>query len=236
MPLCTWCLDSDDKTLKLKYFETLFSCYKLQHLYSVCVYRTGLYIKYTFHIKARKSESHQSVDVYIYILARLDWLLLKCSVMMMRMLASWLNRDRTAEYQSNSYTTLNCHCFHIKTKQNIRYLIKHHGHFGHFGKMVGCLERIRLPSSQSFYYFQAGKLNVNRYATKKTVTQGKIKIYVKLQSLCEVSLRDECWPWQTSGKIILLFMLGMLDIALLTTNASQLKYVLSVRFFYKKIF
>ena len=112
--------------------------------------------------------------------------------MMMRMLASWLNRDRTAEYQSNSYTTLNCHCFHIKTEQNIRYLIKHHGHFGHFGKMVGCLERIRLPSSQSFYYFQAGKLNVNRYATKKTVTQGKIKIYVKLQSLCEVSLRDEC--------------------------------------------
>ena len=87
-----------------------------------------------------------------------------------------LNRDRAAEYQSNSYTTLNCYCFHIETKQNIKYLIKHHGHCGHFGKRVGCVERIRLPSSQSFYYFQAGKLNVNRYATKKTVTQGKINI------------------------------------------------------------
>ena len=50
------------------------------------------------------------------------------------------------------------------------------------------MERIRLPPSQSFHYFQAEKLNVNRYATKKTVSQGKRNIEIALELVMGMTL------------------------------------------------
>ena len=71
------------------------------------------------------------------------------------------------------------------------------------------------PLNTFIQLFQGSGLNVNRYATKKTLSQGEWE--------------RKLWSPISEELFITLSFPGMLDIALLTSNAAHLKYVLSVR-------
>ena len=65
---------------------------------------------------------------------------------------AWWEPSAVIKQQSFSPTvpTVTLHwtviVFILRQNRTLQYLIKHHGHFGHFGKTVGSVEKIRLPS------------------------------------------------------------------------------------------